>query len=93
MGKNAYLHTWCRFCRLAPVGRVHIETFRPDQPRIPGTGLSWSRLNYAIMAVTGPFWLLVTLELWMYDRVDYRLPVRLGVGHTNVHYGGNWQRR
>lgn len=48
---------------LAGVGRVIIETFRPDQPRIPGTDLSWSRLIYAIMAVIGFFWLLVRYEV------------------------------
>ena len=48
---------------LAGIGRVIIETFRPDQPRIPGTDLSWSRLIYAIMAVAGLFWLLVRYEV------------------------------
>jgi len=48
---------------LAGVGRVIIETFRPDQPRIPGTDLSWSRLIYAIMAVIGLFWLLIRYEV------------------------------
>jgi len=48
---------------LAGVGRVIIESFRPDQPRIPGTDLSWSRLIYAIMAVAGFVWLLVRYEV------------------------------
>lgn len=44
---------------LAGVGRVIIEAFRPDQPRIPGTDLSYSRLVAAIMAVAGVVMLLV----------------------------------
>jgi phosphatidylglycerol---prolipoprotein diacylglyceryl transferase len=48
---------------LAGVGRVIIEAFRPDQPRIPGTDLSWSRLIYALMALVGLFWLLVRYEI------------------------------
>ena len=48
---------------LAGVGRVFIESFRPDQPRIPGTDLSWSRLIYALMAVTGFIWLLLRYEI------------------------------
>lgn len=43
---------------LAGIGRVIIEAFRPDQPRIPGTDLSWSRLIYAILAAMGFAWLL-----------------------------------
>jgi len=38
---------------LAGVGRVIIEFFRPDQPRIPGTGISYSALVSALMAVAG----------------------------------------
>ncbi len=48
---------------LAGIGRVIIEAFRPDQPRIPGTDLSWSRLVYALLAVIGFFWLLVRYEV------------------------------
>lgn len=48
---------------LAGVGRVIIEAFRPDQPRIPGTDLSWSRLIYGLMAVVGIFWLLIRYEV------------------------------
>ncbi|MFM8321175.1 MAG: prolipoprotein diacylglyceryl transferase [Chloroflexota bacterium] len=44
---------------LAGLGRVLIETFRPDQPRLPGTGLSYSRLVSLLMAVAGLLWLLV----------------------------------
>jgi prolipoprotein diacylglyceryltransferase len=44
---------------LAGVGRVIIEFFRPDQPRIPGTGISYSTLIAALMAVAGVILLLV----------------------------------
>lgn len=38
---------------LEGVGRVIIETWRPDQPLIAGTALSYSRLVAAIMALAG----------------------------------------
>ena len=44
---------------LAGVGRVIIEFFRPDQPRIPGTDISYSTLFAALMAVAGIILLLV----------------------------------
>lgn len=44
---------------LAGVGRVIIEFFRPDQPRIPGTAVSYSTLVAALMAVAGAILLLV----------------------------------
>ena len=44
---------------LSGIGRVIIEAFRPDQPRIPGTDLSYSRLIAGIMAVAGVLMLLV----------------------------------
>jgi phosphatidylglycerol:prolipoprotein diacylglycerol transferase len=43
---------------LAGVGRVIIEFFRPDQPRISGTGISYSTLIAALMAVAGAILLL-----------------------------------
>jgi phosphatidylglycerol:prolipoprotein diacylglycerol transferase len=48
---------------LAGVGRVIIESFRPDQPRIPGTDFSYSRLIAILMAIGGVFWLLVRYEV------------------------------
>jgi len=48
---------------LAGVGRVIIEAFRPDQPRIPGTDLSYSRLVAGIMALAGVVMLLVRYEI------------------------------
>lgn len=38
---------------LAGVGRIIIETWRPDQPVIPGTLLSYTRLVSILMAVAG----------------------------------------
>jgi phosphatidylglycerol:prolipoprotein diacylglycerol transferase len=48
---------------LAGIGRVIIEAFRPDQPRIPGTDFSYSRLIAILMTVAGIFWLLVRYEI------------------------------
>jgi phosphatidylglycerol:prolipoprotein diacylglycerol transferase len=38
---------------LAGTGRVLIEFFRPDQPKIPGLGISYSSLVAALMAIAG----------------------------------------
>jgi len=38
---------------LAGIGRFIIEAFRPDQPRIPGTDISFTRVVAAIMALIG----------------------------------------
>ncbi|MBN1230887.1 MAG: prolipoprotein diacylglyceryl transferase [Anaerolineales bacterium] len=43
---------------LAGVGRVIIETWRPDQPLLPGTGLSYTRLVAGLMALAGVVGLL-----------------------------------
>lgn len=43
---------------LAGVGRVLIEFFRPDQPKIPGTIISYSALVSALMAIAGAVLLL-----------------------------------
>jgi phosphatidylglycerol:prolipoprotein diacylglycerol transferase len=48
---------------LAGIGRVVIESFRPDQPRIPGTEFSYSRLVAALMAIAGLVWLLIRYEV------------------------------
>jgi phosphatidylglycerol:prolipoprotein diacylglycerol transferase len=45
---------------LAGVGRALIESFRPDQPLIPGTGVSYSRLVSALMALGGLVWVLAS---------------------------------
>lgn len=44
---------------LAGVGRVLIEFFRPDQPRIPGTDVSYTTVVSALMALAGGIMLLV----------------------------------
>jgi phosphatidylglycerol:prolipoprotein diacylglycerol transferase len=38
---------------LAGSGRVLIEFFRPDQPKIPGLGISYSSIVAALMAIAG----------------------------------------
>jgi phosphatidylglycerol:prolipoprotein diacylglycerol transferase len=38
---------------LAGSGRVLIEFFRPDQPKIPGLGISYSSIVSALMAIAG----------------------------------------
>lgn len=43
---------------LAGVGRFLIEFFRPDQPRIPGTPLSYSAVVSLLLALVGGLWLL-----------------------------------
>lgn len=43
---------------LAGLGRVLIESFRPDQPRLPGTEISYSRLVSGLMALFGLVWFL-----------------------------------
>ena len=48
---------------LEGVGRVIIESFRPDQPVLPGTALSYSRIVAALMAVAGTLYLLVRYEI------------------------------
>jgi len=44
---------------LAGVGRALIEFFRPDQPRIPGTDVSYTTAVSALMALAGALTLLV----------------------------------
>lgn len=44
---------------LAGFGRVVIEFFRPDQPKIAGLGISYSSLAAALMAITGAIMLMV----------------------------------
>ena len=43
---------------LAGVGRVIIELFRPDQPKIGDLGISYSSLVAALMAITGAIMLM-----------------------------------
>mgnify|MGYP006280163509 CR=1 FL=1 len=48
---------------LEGVGREIIEFFRPDQPRIPGTLISYSRVVAGVMIVAGVIALLVQYEI------------------------------
>src|SRR5688572_9380650 len=43
---------------LAGLGRVVIEFFRPDQPKIPELGISYSSIFAALMAITGAVMLM-----------------------------------
>ncbi|MCK4489442.1 MAG: hypothetical protein KAU23_04230, partial [Anaerolineales bacterium] len=44
-------------------GREIIEFFRPDQPRLPGTDLSYSRIVAGVMILVGIIWLLNRYEI------------------------------
>jgi phosphatidylglycerol:prolipoprotein diacylglycerol transferase len=44
---------------LAGVGRVIIEFFRPDQPKIEGLGISYSTIFAALMAIAGAILLMI----------------------------------
>ena len=48
---------------LAGLGRQIIEFFRPDQPRVPGTDISWSRVVAALMTLAGALYILVKYEV------------------------------
>jgi phosphatidylglycerol:prolipoprotein diacylglycerol transferase len=47
----------------AGVGRQIIEFFRPDQPLVPGTAISWTRIAAAVMIVLGALILLAQYGL------------------------------
>lgn len=49
---------------LAGVGRVIVELFRPDQPKIGNTGISYSSLVSALMAIAGIILLLVRYKVF-----------------------------
>lgn len=62
----------------AGVGRFIIESFRPDQPMIPGTLISYSRLVSALIAIGGVLWLLVrygklNLKFWPAGPENYQV--------------------
>ncbi len=48
---------------LEGVGREIIEFFRPDQPRLGATDISYSRIAAAVMILAGIIWLLVQYEI------------------------------
>ncbi|HLO16936.1 MAG TPA: hypothetical protein VK206_19025, partial [Anaerolineales bacterium] len=51
----------------AGLGRVIIEFFRPDQPKIPGLGISYSSIVAALMAITG-----VILLMARYKAINFK---------------------
>ena len=48
---------------LAGLGRFIIEGFRPDQPRMPGTDISYSRIVSGLLAIGGVIMLLIRYEV------------------------------
>ncbi len=48
---------------LAGIGRFLLEAFRPDQPRIPGTDTSITRVVAAVMALAGVILLLIRYKV------------------------------
>jgi phosphatidylglycerol:prolipoprotein diacylglycerol transferase len=58
---------------LAGIGRQIIEFFRPDQPRLPGTEISYSRIAAALMILAGVLLLLVKYE---FIRLPFLKPPR-----------------
>lgn len=48
---------------LSGIGRMIIELWRPDQPRIPGTNISFTSLIAAVMAIIGAILLLDKLKV------------------------------
>jgi phosphatidylglycerol:prolipoprotein diacylglycerol transferase len=48
---------------LEGVGRVIIESFRPDQPVVPGTAISYTRIVAILMALAGGAYLLLRYDV------------------------------
>ena len=70
---------------LEGVGRQIIEFFRPDQPRMGNTDISYSRIVAGIMILVGIFWLLVKYEIIKIPFLDpgpdeYKLSKRVKKG-------------
>lgn len=55
---------------LAGIGRVIIEFFRPDQPKIAGLGISYSSIFAALMAITGILLLMVRYKVVQFKFAD-----------------------
>jgi len=53
---------------LEGMGRELIEFFRPDQPRVPGTAISYSRVAAGLMVIAG-----ILILMHLYERIQ--LPV------------------
>lgn len=70
---------------LEGIGREIIEFFRPDQPRLAGTDISYSRIAAGVMILVGVFWLLIKYEIIKIPGADpgpdsYRLSPSREVG-------------
>ncbi|MGQ9665862.1 MAG: prolipoprotein diacylglyceryl transferase family protein, partial [Anaerolineae bacterium] len=62
------------YLSLHGIGRFIIEFFRPDQPRIPGTDFSYSRLLSVLFVIGG-----VVVMYWRQRRAEaYPAPAMLG---------------
>jgi prolipoprotein diacylglyceryltransferase len=48
---------------LEGIGREIIEFFRPDQPRLGNTDISYSRIVAGVMILAGIIWLLIKYEI------------------------------
>jgi phosphatidylglycerol:prolipoprotein diacylglycerol transferase len=48
---------------LEGIGREIIEFFRPDQPRLGATDISYSRIAAGVMILAGIIWLLIQYEV------------------------------
>ena len=67
---------------LAGLGRVLIEFFRPDQPKIEGLGISYSSIVSALMAVIGAVMLMVRYKAIRFQfaenwEEDYKLSTQV----------------
>ena len=78
---------------LAGVGRVIIEFFRPDQPKIPSLGISYSSIFAALMAITGAILLmaryrainLTFAETWEEDyKIGGKVEAKMEEGEPEV---------
>lgn len=55
---------------LAGVGRFFIEFFRPDQPLVPGTSISYTRVVATLLALAGAVLLLIQHEVLRLPRLS-----------------------
>ena len=68
---------------LAGFGRLLIEFFRPDQPKIPGLGISYTSIFSALMAIVGAVMLMAR-----YKAINLKFAEELGRGISNFETGG-----
>jgi phosphatidylglycerol:prolipoprotein diacylglycerol transferase len=55
---------------LAGIGRFIIEFFRPDQPLVPGTPISYTRVVATLMALAGAVLLLIQYQVVRLPRLS-----------------------